>query len=260
MGKLIDSIKKEKKERAAQEKKQNETSLTPQLPSYSDVVAKNNDKYGFSAARTEKTFDTQPTEKLGLIDQIKRDKTSANAGSIIDRLNTWYKNSNNFMSNYQTRFSGLKGTYEDAYDSGISDWFSTVTEQKSRFDAEADSILSYLSANRDLFDEEWLNTTVTNLDYTRKQQDAILKNSEGYSQYWSQWDSEDAYKRYQKIAPILDMSSDQLKTYLDSKDPVAFIDDDGQEVTWEYLYNTKFQKNQAVLDQHIDRNKMLYLH
>lgn len=240
MGKLIDSIKKEKKERAAQEKKQKETSLTPQLPSYSDVVAKNNDKYGFSAARTEKTFDTQPTEKLGLIDQIKRDKTSANAGNIIDRLNTWYQNSNNFMSNYQTRFSGLKGTYEDPYDSGASDWLSTVAEQKSRFDAEADSILSYLSANRDLFDEEWLNATVTNLDYTRKQQDAILKNSEGYNNYWSQWDSEDAYKRYQKIAPILDMSSEQLKTYLNSKDPVAFIDDDGQEVTWEYLYNTKF--------------------
>ena len=242
MGKLIDSIKKEKKERAAQEKKQNETSLTPQLPSYSDVVAKNNDKYGFSAARTEKTFDTQPTEKLGLIDQIKRDKTSANAGSIIDRLNTWYKNSNNFMSNYQTRFSGLKGTYEDAYDSGISDWFSTVTEQKSRFDAEADSILSYLSANRDLFDEEWLNTTVTNLDYTRKQQDAILKNSEGYSQYWSQWDSEDAYKRYQKISSIADMTSEQIKQYLNGTDPVAYVDDNGQDVTWETLYNSKYYK------------------
>ena len=242
MGKLIDSIKKEKKERAAQEKKQKETSLTPQLPSYSDVVSKNNDKYGFSAARTEKTFDTQPTEKLGLIDQIKRDKTSANAGSIIDRLNTWYKNSNNFMSNYQTRFSGLKGTYEDAYDSGISDWLSTVTEQKSRFDAEAESILSYLSANRDLFDEEWLNTTVTNLDYTRKQQDDILKHTEEINKHWSQWESEDAYKRYQKISSIADMTSEQIKQYLNGTDPVAYVDDNGQDVTWETLYNSKYYK------------------
>lgn len=242
MGKLIDSIKKEKKERAAQEKKQKETSLTPQLPSYSDVVSKNNDKYGFSAARTEKTFDTQPTEKLGLIDQIKRDKTNANAGSIIDRLNTWYKNSNNFMSNYQTRFSGLKGTYEDAYDSGISDWLSTVTEQKSRFDAEAESILSYLSANRDLFDEEWLNTTVTNLDYTRKQQDDILKHTEEINKHWSQWESEDAYKRYQKISSIADMTSEQIKQYLNGTDPVAYVDDNGQDVTWEALYNSKYYK------------------
>lgn len=242
MGKLIDSIKKEKKERAAQEKKQKETSLTPQLPSYSDVVSKNNDKYGFSAARTEKNFDTQPTEKLGLIDQIKRDKTSANAGSIIDRLNTWYKNSNNFMSNYQTRFSGLKGTYEDAYDSGISDWLSTVTEQKSRFDAEAESILTYLSANRDLFDEEWLNTTVTNLDYTRKQQDDILKHTEEINKHWSQWESEDAYKRYQKISSIADMTSEQIKQYLNGTDPVAYVDDNGQDVTWETLYNSKYYK------------------
>ena len=198
MGKLIDAIKKEKKERAEQEKKQKTASLTPQLPSYSNVLAKNNDKYGLSAARTEKSFDVQPTEKLGLIDQIKRDKTAANSGSIVDRLNTWYKNNNNFMSNYQTRFSGLTGTYDDPYDSGISDWLTTVTEQKSRFDAEAESILSYLTTNRDLFDEEWLNATVTNLDYTRKQQDSIIKNSEAYKNYWSQFADENEYLGYQQ--------------------------------------------------------------
>ena len=197
MGKLIDSIRKEKKERAEQEKKQKATSLTPQLPSYSNVLAKQNDKYGLSAARKETSFDTQPTEKLSLIEQIKREKTAANAGNIIDRLNTWYKNSNNFMSNYQTRFSGLKGTYDDPYDSGISDWLSTVTEQKSRFDAEADSILSYLTTNRDLFDEEWLNATVTNLDFARKNQDSILKNTEAYNTFWSQFADENEYLGYQ---------------------------------------------------------------
>ena len=197
MGKLIDAIKKEKKERAEQEKKQKAAALTPQLPSYSNVLAKNNDKYGLSAAREEKSFDVQPTRKLGLIEQIKREKTSANADSIIDRLNTWYKNSNNFMSNYQTRFSGLTGTYDDPYDSEISDWLSTVTEQKNRFDAEADSILSYLSANRDLFDEEWLNTTITNLDYTRKQQNDILKHTEEISKHWSQFADENEYLGYQ---------------------------------------------------------------
>ena len=197
MGKLIDSIRKEKKERAEQEKKQKATSLTPQLPSYSNVLAKQNDKYGLSAARKETSFDTQPTEKLSLIEQIKREKTAANAGNIIDRLNTWYKNSNNFMSNYQTRFSGLKGTYDDPYDSGISDWLSTVTEQKSRFDAEADSILSYLTTNRDLFDEEWLNATVTNLDLARKNQDSILKNTEAYNTFWSQFADENEYLGYQ---------------------------------------------------------------
>ena len=255
MGKLIDSIKKEKKERAAQEKKQKETSLTPQLPSYSDVVAKNNDKYGFSAARTEKTFDPQPTEKLGLIDQIKRDKTNANAGSIIDRLNTWYKNSNNFMSNYQTRFSGLKGTYDDPYDSGISDWLSTVSEQKSRFDAEADSILSYLTTNRDLFDEEWLNATVTNLDFARKNQDSILKNTEAYNTFWSQFADQDAYKRYQKISSIADMTAEQVKSYLNGTDPVAYVDDNGQDVTWETLYNSKYYKEFMDAEDFADKSK-----
>jgi hypothetical protein len=197
MGKLIDAIKKEKKERAEQEKKQKAASLTPQLPSYSNVLAKNNDKYGLSAARTEKSFDVQPTKKLSLIEQIKREKTSANADSIIDRLNTWYKNNNNFMSNYQTRFSGLTGTYDDPYDSEISDWLSTVTEQKSRFDAEADSILSYLTANSDLFDEEWLNATITNLNFTRKQQEDILKNTENINKHWSQFADENEYLGYQ---------------------------------------------------------------
>ena len=240
MGKLIDAIKKKKKEQAEQEEKRAESTLTPQLPSYSSVLAKNNDKYGFSEAREEKSFGTQSEQKLGLIDKIKRKKTAANADSIVDRLNTWYKNNNVFMSNYKDRVSNVTGSYNDPYDAGTSDWLATVTEQKSRFDAEADSILSYLSANRDLFDEEWLNATVTNLDLTRKQQDAILKDTEGYNKYWSQWDSEDAYKRYQKISSISDMSSEQIKKYLNGSDPVAFTTDDGQEVTWEDLYNSKF--------------------
>lgn len=256
MGKLIDSIRKEKKEREEQEKKRQAASLTPKLPSYSSVLAKQNDKFGFSQARQQKSFDVQPTEKLGLLDQIKREKTAAQANGIVDRLNTWYKNNNNFMSNYQARFSGLSGTYDDPYDAGISDWYSAVAEQKSRFDAEANSIMSYLSANRDLFDEEWLNATVTNLDYARKQQDSVLKATEGYSQYWSQWDSEDAYKRYQKIASIADMTSEQIKKYLGKDDPVAYIDDNGKEVTWDSLYKSKYYKEFTGKEDFADKSKL----
>ena len=71
--------------------------------------------------------------------------------NITNRVNTWLKNHNTYISNYNKRYSGRKNSYEDAYVSDSSSWLDTVTKQKSAFDAEADSILAYMDRYKERY-------------------------------------------------------------------------------------------------------------
>lgn len=118
------------------------------------------------------------------------------SSEINSRLNTWFENNNNYISNFQDRFSKVTGSYTDPYDSGISDWVSTVTAQKNNFDTEADSIKTMLETYKGYLDEEWVNTTISNLEKASKVQSDIVNTSNEYLKYWSQWDSEEDYNQW----------------------------------------------------------------
>lgn len=178
---------------------------------------------------------------------------------ISNRINTWFKNNENFVSNYNYRFKGFTGSYNDPYDSTINDWISNVTSQKSNFDQEASSIISWLDTYGDYVGgREWADSVKNALRSAGTQQSEILKNASEYSKYWSQWDSEDAYKRYQKISSIADMTSEQIKPYLTSDNPVAYIDDDGKEITWDSLYKSKYYKEFTGKEDFADKSKSGY--
>ena len=178
---------------------------------------------------------------------------------ISNRINTWFKNNENFVSNYNYRFKGFTGSYNDPYDSTINDWISSVTPQKSNFDQEASSIISWLDTYGDYVGgREWADSVKNALRSAGTQQSEILNNASEYSKYWSQWDSEDAYKRYQKISSISDMSSEQIKPYLTSDNPVAYTDDNGKEITWDSLYKLKYYKEFTGKEDFANKSKSGY--
>ena len=130
-----------------------------------------------------------------LAERLQSYKT-AGRDSIVNRLDKWFTNNNIFVSNYQKRTAGTTGSYDDKYDSETSSWLQTVTNQKSNFDTEANSIKSYLEANRDEFDSEWLKNTLSALSEAQKYQDNILAGTKSLNDYWTQWDSEDSYNKW----------------------------------------------------------------
>jgi len=175
---------------------------------------------------------------------------------ITNRVNTWFKNNENFVNNYNRRFQGFTGSYTDPYDSTINDWISSVTPQKSSFDQEANNIISWLDTYGDYVGgRDWADSVKNALSSAGTQQSEILKNASEYSKYWSQWESPDAYKRYQKISSIADMTSEQVKNYLNGDDPVAYVDDEGNEVTWDSLYKSKYYKEFTDAEDFAEKSK-----
>ena len=178
---------------------------------------------------------------------------------ISNRINTWFKNNENFVSNYNRRFQVFTGSYNDPYDSTINDWISSVTPQKSNFDQEANNIISWLDTYGDYVGgREWADSVKNALRSAGTQQSEILKNASEYSKYWSQWESPEAYRRYQTISSIADMTSEQIKKYLGKNDPVAYIDDEGKEITWDSLYKSKYYKEFTGKEDFADKSKSGY--
>lgn len=130
------------------------------------------------------------------------------ASSISERTNTWLKNHRNYLTNYNYRYSGRKGTYEDSYVSDASDWLSTISKQKENFDKEASSILSMLDEYGDYLNADWTDSIRSALTTASSQQADILSAATGDSEYWSSFGSdelikefgsaEEAYKYYQR--------------------------------------------------------------
>ena len=118
------------------------------------------------------------------------------AKNITDRVNTWLKNHNTYISNYQKRYSGRKFNYEDAYVSDSGSWLDTVTKQKSNFDAEADSILAYMDQFKDYFKEDWVKSVRDTLTKARSDQDSVLKGATQDNEWWSSFGSEELVQKY----------------------------------------------------------------
>lgn len=140
------------------------------------------------------------------------------ANSIHDRTNTWLKNHSTFINNYNNRYSGRKGTYEDAYVSDAGDWLDTVTAQKENFDKEAGNILSLLAKYDDFLDPEWSGSVKAALTDAGAQQADILKYVTGDRDFWGQfadgseyglWQEEQGYRNkyagydYDKVAAAI---------------------------------------------------------
>ena len=116
--------------------------------------------------------------------------------NITNRVNTWLKNHNTYISNYNKRYSGRKYGSEDAYVSDSSDWLDTVTKQKSAFDAEADAIISYMDQHKGYLDADWMDEVRKTLTEARDAQSQILDITAKDNEYWSQWSSEDLVNQY----------------------------------------------------------------
>ena len=116
------------------------------------------------------------------------------ANNITERVNTWLKNHNNYLSNYQSRYKYRKYDYDDPYVKDSASWLETVSKQKSNFDAEADSILAYMDQYKGYLDAEWEKSIRDTLTSARSQQAAILDYSSKDNEWWSNFKDEEEYK------------------------------------------------------------------
>ena len=132
--------------------------------------------------------------QFDLRDYALRKNAGNIAKSLSDRVNTWVQNHNNYIQNYQTRYSGRKFNYEDAYVSDADDWLDTVNKQRLNFQAEADSILSYLDKYKGYLDSDWAKEVQKALTESLQQQKSISAVASQDNDWWSNFKDETEYK------------------------------------------------------------------
>ena len=217
--------------------------------------------------RTQTQTQKQTEKKYWWEDDSQKDDTQKNQGksywwedgsiantvgkNISDRVNTWLENHNNYISNYQNRYSVRKGNLEDNYVKDSEGWLNVISKQKENFDAEADSILSYLEQNKSYLDSEWAEKVRSTLTSARANQKSIIDAATKDHEYWSSFGSEelvskygsaeDAYKYYQR-------SDGYQKKYegLNSEDlkwASGFLED-GEEKEWLNSYTASVDYNE----------------
>lgn len=105
--------------------------------------------------------------------------------NVTNRVNTWLKNHNGFISDYQKRYEGRKYNYEDSYVSDSSSWLESVKKQKSDSDAEYENIISYIDQNKNYLDEDWITEIKNTLSNARHGQYRIVNGATKDNEYWS---------------------------------------------------------------------------
>lgn len=152
---------------------------------------------------------------MGVEDRYKKKQTSSEKKSIYNgvearyvsnnwdaissnlnsRLSSFLEKNNSYMNTYQTRVSGLTGTYNDKYDSGVSDWLSEITTQKTTLETEASELKSELETYKDYLGDNY-SKVLSLLDSATKAQSDVIKGATDYSKYWSNWETEDKYNEW----------------------------------------------------------------
>ena len=161
---------------------------------------KNEVKNNLNSSQTSTTGGTYSSsrakKRAAMKQEVQQGRISAISSELTTRIDTWFKNNENYINNYTSRFSGVTGSHTDPYDTDISNWISTVTTQKSNFDTEAASIKAIIEENKDYLNSDWVNEVFSAFDSASKVQSDIINASNSFGEYWSQWESADAYNEW----------------------------------------------------------------
>ena len=175
----------------------------------------------------------------GWRDYSNFDVSSIVGNNIVNSVNTYLENHNSYINDYQNRYSGRKGNYEDAYVSDSADWYKTVSKRNIDFNNQANSIISYMDQYKDYLDEDWMKQVREAITGTRDTQKAIYDIADNDNKYWSSFgtdemvqahgSAEEAYKYSQRS-----YGYNQKWTGSSLEDIAAALEalEDGEEKDW----------------------------
>lgn len=173
------------------------------------------------------------------------------ASSISDRVNTWLKNHDTYISNYRYRYGDRKNSYDDSYVSDSGSYLDTVTKQKSAFDAEADSILSYMDQYKDYFNSEWVDSVRNAISSARDTQKLVVEGATSDNDWWNSFGTDELVKQYgsaEKAYQYFQRDDGYRKKYSGQKSSelLAAVDglEDGEEKDWLKSYASSVDRDE----------------
>ena len=178
--------------------------------------------------------------------------------NIANRVNTWFKNHDIYVRNNQNRYAGRKFNYEDAYRKDSGKWLDTVSKQADAFEAERQSILSYMDQYKGYLDEEWVNSVRNALTSGSNAQKQIRDSATKDNEYWNSFGSDqELVKKYGSAEGVYQYAQradgyDKKYTGMGLTDLQTALNalEDGEEKEWLAYNQTNILKN--TLSQNAD--------
>ena len=156
------------------------------------------------------------TTKLSFSEWSKRKRTGTTAEEWANRSSSVLTKVQNYYSDWR---NDSKEMY-DSYTSELNELLATANKWRDEY-ADDEDALAYI--------DSVVDALAQGKSYAYKA-----------NKYWSQWDSEAAYKDSLKLNELQGMSAADLEPYAqDKKNRIAYTTSDGEEITWESLYNDK---------------------
>ena len=125
-------------------------------------------------------------------DYVKRKNLSKVGEYLSSSINTWLERNESFVNSYNTRYASETPTYKEG-----QKWLSSIETKKyeaEQLKKEAAEIRSYLDEYKDYLGKDYYSF-VNALDGNLKTQGDILTATNSDLEYWSKWDSEEAYNK-----------------------------------------------------------------
>lgn len=172
-------------------------------------------------------------------DYASENSASIVANNVVGRVNTWLQNHNDYVSGYQSRYSGRKWNYEDAYVSDSADWLDTISKQHETYRQEAKDILAYMDQHKDYLDAGWVNQVRNALISGSQQQRNLVTGATKDNEWWNNWNNEELVKKYgsaEEAYKAAQREDGYSKTYTgktaDELSEILAGLDDGEEKDW----------------------------
>ena len=147
--------------------------------------------------KRKKTEDTEKKEKAGsLISELQERKKylSIDTNGVDDNyIKSFISDANNFLSTAKEEYGKVDwGTASSAYDTRSN----ALKDLSTRYD----TIKAWLFKNRDKTDEEYYKSMNAALDSFKNGASSVVDTFKNASDYYSQWATEDDYKRHYALA------------------------------------------------------------
>ena len=107
-------------------------------------------------------------------------------------LKSWNEKNNSAINEFNTRFK------ENKYRGDASDWYTDFGSRINELRVDADNMKSLIEEYKDYLDEDFVSSVTKAFDSNSINYSQMVKAAADDKDYWSNWDTEDAYNAYIK--------------------------------------------------------------
>ena len=143
---------------------------------------------------------------------VKQRNLSQVGEYLNSSLKSWKEKNNRVFIDFQGRFK--EGNYpENTYRSDASDWYTDFSTRTSELQSEADDIKYWIEQYKDYLDEDFVSSVTQAFNSNIGQYSGMVKFASDDQDYWSNWETEDAYNTYIAEQKAQEEEQEKLLSY-----------------------------------------------